>query len=191
MTHTTGRATRAATVRGTLAAVVLLALGGSVQAVYAQDSVAVPTQTPAISAASDLPRFQPSFDAAFGDMGEPAEVTIPQHAVDIAAIEPALEDAVAEDIPDGVASWYGAELAGNKTASGERFNPQDLTAAHRTLPLGSKVRVTYAGKSVVVRINDRGPFHGNRVIDLSQAAAEHIGLRRAGSGRVELALLNS
>ena len=191
MTHTTGRAKRAATVRGPLAAIVLLALGGSVQAVYAEDSVTVPTQTTATSADSDLPRFQPSFDAAFGDMGEPAAVTVPEHAVDIAAIEPVLEDAVAEDIPDGVASWYGAELAGNKTANGERFNPQDLTAAHRTLPMGSKVRVTYGGKSVVVRINDRGPFHGNRVIDLSQAAAERIGLRSKGSGRVELVRLVS
>jgi rare lipoprotein A len=90
-----------------------------------------------------------------------------------------------------VASWYGAELAGNRTANGERFNPADLTGAHRTLPMGSKVRVTYHGRSVVVRINDRGPFHGGRVIDLSQAAAEQIGLRRAGSGQVDLALLES
>ncbi len=66
-----------------------------------------------------------------------------------------------------------------------------MTAAHRTLPFGTRVRVTNAaGKSVVVRINDRGPFHGGRVIDLSQAAAAELGLVRAGSGRVELALLD-
>ncbi|KTR84983.1 lipoprotein [Novosphingobium barchaimii] len=89
-----------------------------------------------------------------------------------------------------MASYYGHELAGNRTASGERFNPADLTAAHRTLPLGSKVRVTNprTGDSVIVRINDRGPFHGNRLIDLSEAAAREIGIRAAGSGKVELAV---
>lgn len=91
----------------------------------------------------------------------------------------------------GEASYYGSELAGNRTASGEVFDPGKLTAAHRTLPLGSKVRVTNPrnGESVVVRINDRGPFHGNRVIDLSTAAARTIGLIRSGTGRVNLALL--
>ncbi|WP_010410790.1 septal ring lytic transglycosylase RlpA family protein [Citromicrobium sp. JLT1363] len=91
----------------------------------------------------------------------------------------------------GEASYYGNELAGNRTASGEVFDPQKLTAAHRTLPLGSKVRVTNPrnGQSVVVRINDRGPFHGNRVIDLSTAAARTIGLIRSGTGRVNLALM--
>jgi len=91
----------------------------------------------------------------------------------------------------GEASYYGKELAGNRTASGEVFDPQKLTAAHRTLPLGSKVRVTnpQSGQSVIVRINDRGPFHGNRVIDLSTAAARSIGLIRSGTGRVSLALL--
>ncbi len=91
----------------------------------------------------------------------------------------------------GTASFYGQELAGNRTASGERFAPEELTAAHRTLPLGSRVRVTNArtGDSVIVRINDRGPFHGNRVIDLSLGAARQIGLIRSGTARVDLALL--
>lgn len=104
---------------------------------------------------------------------------------------PAAEETRFEPIGSGIASYYGNELAGNRTASGQRFDPGALTAAHRTLPFGSKVRVTYArtGESVVVTINDRGPFHGNRVIDLSKAAAQQIGLARAGSGRVELALL--
>lgn len=95
-----------------------------------------------------------------------------------------------QTIASGVASYYGRELAGNRTASGERFNPSDLTAAHRTLPLGSRVRVTNpkTGDSVIVRINDRGPFHSNRLIDLSEAAARQIGLRAAGSGRVDLAI---
>ena len=91
----------------------------------------------------------------------------------------------------GEASYYGRELAGNPTASGEIFDPARLTAAHRTLPLGSMVRVTNSsnGEDVVVRINDRGPFHGDRVIDLSSAAARSIGLLRTGTARVSLALL--
>lgn len=91
----------------------------------------------------------------------------------------------------GEASFYGDELAGNRTASGETFDPRALTAAHRTLPLGSRLRVTNPrnGDSVVVRVNDRGPYHGNRVIDLSYAAAREIGLIRSGTGRVNLALL--
>lgn len=93
----------------------------------------------------------------------------------------------------GEASYYGSELAGSRTATGEVFDPNQLTAAHRTLPLGSRVRVTNDrnGESVVVRINDRGPYHGNRVIDLSAAAARAIGLIRSGTGRVNLALLVS
>lgn len=121
--------------------------------------------------------------------GEVAEATAPQ----LALPEPAVPQGPQfESLGSGVASYYGDELAGNRTASGERFNPDALTAAHRTLPFGSKVRVTYprTGDSVVVTINDRGPFHGNRVIDLSEAAAKEIGLVRAGSGRVELALLS-
>jgi rare lipoprotein A len=98
------------------------------------------------------------------------------------------QDDTWQTVGAGTASWYGAELAGHRTASGERFNPNELTAAHRTLPLGTRVKVTYHGRSVVVRINDRGPFAGHRMIDLSRAAAEEIGLRRAGSGKVTLAV---
>lgn len=91
----------------------------------------------------------------------------------------------------GHASYYGNEFSGKRTASGEVFDPRELTAAHRTLPMGSQVRVTNprSGDSIVVRINDRGPFHGNRVIDLSAAAARSIGLIRQGTGRVNLALI--
>lgn len=95
------------------------------------------------------------------------------------------------EIDGGMASYYGNELAGNRTASGERFDPGQLTAAHRTLPFGSKVRVTNMsnGDSVIVRINDRGPFARGRVIDVSQAAAREIGMHRSGTARVKLALL--
>ena len=92
------------------------------------------------------------------------------------------------DLGEGVASFYGAELAGNRTASGERFNPNALTAAHRTLPMGTKLRVTNKanGKSVIVRINDRGPFAKNRIIDVSREAAEQISMVRSGTARVTL-----
>lgn len=89
----------------------------------------------------------------------------------------------------GVASWYGGKFHGRQTASGEIYNQNALTAAHRSLPFGTKVRVTNAatGNSVVVRINDRGPFVGGRVIDLSRAAASELGID--GLGRVKLAVL--
>ena len=91
----------------------------------------------------------------------------------------------------GKASWYGPGFAGRKTANGERFNPRALTAAHRTLPFGTKVRVTNLsnGKSVVVRINDRGPYAGGRIIDLSKAAARRIGMLKQGVARVEVTTL--
>ena len=81
-------------------------------------------------------------------------------------------------IQSGAASWYGPGFHGKKTANGERFNTHDLTAAHKTLPFGTKVRVTneQTGKSVVVRINDRGPFVRGRVIDLTPAGAQAIGM---------------
>lgn len=91
----------------------------------------------------------------------------------------------------GTASYYGRRFAGRSTASGELFDPGLMTAAHRTLPFGSMVRVTNPknGRSVVVRINDRGPYGGKRVIDLSLAAAEEIGIISQGHGEVELELL--
>ena len=100
--------------------------------------------------------------------------------------------AAAEDtkpLQKGVASWYGPGFHGKKTANGERFNTNDLTAAHKTLPFGTQLRVTNerTGKSVVVRINDRGPYAHGRVIDLSKAAAEAVGIE--GVGQVTLAAL--
>ena len=83
----------------------------------------------------------------------------------------------------GMASFYGNE-SGSKTASGQRFNQNALTAAHRSLPFGTKLRVTHGGRSVVVTINDRGPFIRGRVLDLSTGAARAIGLTSAGVGRV-------
>ena len=88
-----------------------------------------------------------------------------------------------------VASYFGKEHAGRSTASGERFNPGAMTAAHRTLRFGTKVRVTNArnGRSVVVRINDRGPFVKGRSIDLSSGAARVIGM--GGAAQVKLTVI--
>lgn len=95
------------------------------------------------------------------------------------------------DLGSGVASYFSREIAGNRTANGERCDPDTLTAAHRTVPFGSRMRVTNlsTGRSVVVRINDRGPFRAGRVIDLSHAAAREIGMHRSGTAKVSLALL--
>jgi rare lipoprotein A len=83
----------------------------------------------------------------------------------------------------GMASFYGSE-SGSRTASGQRMNSNGMTAAHRTLPFGTKLRVTHGDRSVVVTINDRGPFVRGRVLDLSTGAARAIGLTSAGVGRV-------
>ena len=83
----------------------------------------------------------------------------------------------------GMASFYGNE-SGSKTASGQRFNQNAMTAAHRSLPFGTKLRVTHGSSSVIVTINDRGPFIRGRVLDLSTGAARAIGLTGAGVGRV-------
>ncbi len=83
----------------------------------------------------------------------------------------------------GMASYYGSE-SGNRTASGARFNPMGMTAAHRSLPFGTKLKVTHGQRSVVVTVNDRGPFIRGRVLDLSKGAAQAIGLTSRGVGRV-------
>jgi rare lipoprotein A len=82
-----------------------------------------------------------------------------------------------------MASFYGSE-SGSRTASGQRFNQEAMTAAHRSLPFGTKLKVTHGARSVVVTINDRGPFIRGRVLDLSTGAARAIGLTSAGVGRV-------
>lgn len=88
----------------------------------------------------------------------------------------------------GIASWYGRKFHGQKTSSGEIYDMYAMTAAHPTLPIPSYARVTSAanGKSVVVRVNDRGPFHGGRIIDLSYTAASKLGIAGPGSGRVNV-----
>ncbi len=113
----------------------------------------------------------------------------------IAAAPAVAQDAApsATVLASGMASSYGDAHAGNRTASGERFDPDGMTAAHRTLPFGTRLRVTdpSTGRSVVVRVNDRGPFHKSRVLDLSEAAARELGIVRRGRALVEIALADT
>jgi rare lipoprotein A len=106
--------------------------------------------------------------------------------------EQAIEVGLVASTHTGMASWYGPGFHGRRSASGEVFNQHAFTAAHRTLPFGTQVRVTnvHTGQQVVVRINDRGPFGHGRIIDLSAGAAAEIGLRRMGIGRVQLEVLS-
>ncbi len=99
---------------------------------------------------------------------------------------------VRSPIGEGMASYYGKEFAGSRTASGERFDPAALTAAHRSLSFGSRVAVTNLGngQEVIVRINDRGPWGKGRIIDISHGAAKQIGMHRSGTARVRLELLD-
>jgi len=91
----------------------------------------------------------------------------------------------------GIASWYGNKFHGRKTSNGERYNMYAMTAAHKTLPIPTYVQVTNLdnGKHVIVRVNDRGPFHANRIIDLSYAAAKKLDIVGHGTGRVEIRAL--
>ena len=121
---------------------------------------------------------------------------IPTHAIADTTRKPAINkpvvsSAVSHQVQVGDASWYGKHHQGRPTASGEPFDARSLTAAHPTLPLGSEVRVTNLknGRWVDVRVTDRGPFGHRRVIDVSQAAAEEIGLKGKGVGRVKVEAL--
>ncbi len=95
-------------------------------------------------------------------------------------------------VQQGWASWYGPRFHGRRTANGERFNKFHLTAAHRTLPFNTRVRVTNLqnGRSIVVRINDRGPYIRGRIIDLSYAAAQQLGMHRQGVIQVTVEILD-
>lgn len=156
--------------------------------------LALPAQasTPAVHLAGA--GFAASFES-FEDLPLPPEPS--GEAVDIGSFEPPVEAAPApvatRSLGSGVASYYGRKFHGRRTASGELFDMGAMTAAHRTLPFGTLVRVTNPrnGKSVIVRINDRGPYSGKRVIDLSRAAAQEIGLIAAGHGKVDLELVEA
>ncbi|MXO83917.1 septal ring lytic transglycosylase RlpA family protein [Altererythrobacter aestiaquae] len=137
------------------------------------------------------------FAESFETFEELPDMPEPQgDVVDITEIEPPIEVEIVpetQSLGTGVASYYGKRFHGRRTANGERFNMNAMTAAHKTLPFGTKVRVTNPrnGKSVVVRINDRGPFIRGRTIDLSRAAAKKVGIVQRGHGTVELAKVTS
>src|SRR3954469_15935559 len=148
------------------------------------------------SSAVTLPysRQKPGYFRAFQRTTRECDMTVASKTMAVAALVlgsacTAISGAEARSVQSGGASWYGPGFHGRRTASGERFNSRALTAAHRSLPFGSRVRVTNerTGRSVVVRINDRGPFVGGRVIDLSKAAAQAVGI--SGVGKVKLTRL--
>jgi rare lipoprotein A len=164
-------------------------------------SAPVAAVEPGVAQAVPAPVAAPIREAAAPEAPAPAPLSAKSlSAKSVSAPEDRTEDAPEAEEPKaayrsigrGMASYYGRELAGNRTASGERFNPQALTAAHRTLPMGSRVRVTNQsnGRSVVVRINDRGPFAHGRVVDVSLAAAHKISMVSRGTAMVKLELVN-
>ncbi|MBV8687318.1 MAG: septal ring lytic transglycosylase RlpA family protein [Alphaproteobacteria bacterium] len=126
-----------------------------------------------------------SLEAAVAALPETDDVSM---SAKVEAVEQAFESA-----GQGEASYYGRELEGNRTASGERFSAAGFTAAHRTLPLGTRLRVTNLanGRSVIVRVNDRGPFVHSRLIDVSLAAAREINMVRSGKAQVKLEIVRS
>ena len=139
-----------------------------------ESSIAIPVETPRQS--TPLPKL-PAAISPVTTSTQPAATT-----------KPALDKIVTTQ--NGQASWYGIE-GGTQTANGEKYNPAGLTAAHRTLPFGTKVRVTSlkTGKVVTVRINDRGPSSHRRMIDISAGAAEAIGIKNDGIGNVRMEVL--
>jgi len=143
------------------------------------------TSAPSVAQDSVPPRIQ-SLEEAVAAANDPTPVPLPEAKAE--AVRQAFEE-----IGEGQASYYGRELAGNRTSSGERFDPMALTAAHRTLPLGSLVRVTNLanGRSVIVRVNDRGPFVRSRLIDVSLGAAREIGMVAQGRAQVRLELVRT
>ena len=141
-------------------------------------------------------------DVATTELYDPFEPLVPQSVQASAPTTPAVvpPPVVAAPKPPkrlvvststGEASWYGPGFFGNRTANGEVFKPGTMTAAHRTLPFGTQVKVTNLrnGRETIVRINDRGPFIGQRVIDIAHGAAHHLGLVSSGIAQVRLEVL--
>jgi rare lipoprotein A len=123
--------------------------------------------------------------AAVSPTVEPEVQPLPLRRAPEPVVKPPLRLA---SLGQGEASWYGPGLYGNRTANGEVLRPGTFTAAHRTLPFGTRLRVTNLanGRTTVVRINDRGPFHGGRVIDLAHGAASELGVVASGTAPVRL-----
>jgi rare lipoprotein A len=135
--------------------------------------------------------FGLSVSAALAQTAAPAVAAPAPAATPAAAPAAAPAAKAAPTVETGKVAWYGRKFAGRRTASGERFNPDALTMAHKTLPFGTKVKVTNTktGKSVVVRVNDRGPTQPDRIGDLSLAAARALGMVRSGVIDAELEVI--
>lgn len=148
-------------------------MGHTQEPVYTTDNISA-TNTPAPDGASEATLQIPEQPA-------PLVVTAPEIPANIVAAI------------SGPVSYYGREFAGRRTANGERFDPGALTMAHKTLPFGTLVRVTnlFNSKSIVVRVNDRGPYSGGRIADLSTAAAALIDMVRAGVVRAQLEIFGA
>ncbi len=158
----------------------------------AAQTVSLNTSTPAVSAPCSSAKavhdmrcpnytgFKPRLGGMPAAQDDAPGLTAPQ--------QPALGLRSGRDLQRGIASWYGPGFHGRTTANGERFDMHELTAAHKTLPFGTRVLVhnPRTGKQVVVRINDRGPFIKGRVIDLSKAAAKALGFKSRGHDTVVL-----
>jgi rare lipoprotein A len=136
----------------------------------------------------------PAAPAKTAPLGEPVVLIAPLEGGDVitdagaAAVATATVGRQGKPLAQGLASWYGPGFHGRRTANGERYDMHALTAAHKTLPFGTKVRVrsVHTGKEVVVRINDRGPYKHSRIIDLSLGAISALGLRHRGVTEVVL-----
>ena len=146
---------------------------------------------------SEAATAQPATEQPAKDAEPLKAILTPDELNETPELAPAPPAPKVKTVPDvvkiitGEASWYGPGFYGNRTASGEIYRPGTMTAAHRTLPFGTKVRVTnlWNGRSAVIRINDRGPFVGHRVIDLGHGAASSLGLTASGIAQVRLEVL--
>ena len=153
-------------------------------ALLAACTTAPPAASPSPRAAAPRPTVAPPHDAPGQAVDEvPAPVSLMERPR-----PELLGGEVPREFQRGTASWYGPRFNGRRTASGERFDMREFTAAHRTLPFGTLVRVhsLVNGRDVDVRITDRGPYAGNRIIDLSRAAAEELGMLGLGFKEVVL-----
>lgn len=171
------------------AGAVALLLSGSALAPAFSDQVLAATSETAIEPAS-----AGSTDLAIREADatpSPEELPVRPAPLPVAPVPPPAPGPRVVQTSTGQASWYGPGFFGNRTANGEVFRPGTMTAAHRTLPFGTRVRVTNLnnGRVAVVRINDRGPFHGSRVIDLGHGAASELGVVSSGVARVKLEVL--
>ncbi|QPN69060.1 septal ring lytic transglycosylase RlpA family protein [Synechococcus sp. CBW1108] len=176
-----------------LGALALLLPGSALVPAIADSSFAATQNEPAVVAAPSSAALEPTPEVAIREVGTdvlPDQGTTQQAPPTRLAPAPKPAPRVLHS-SSGQASWYGPGFYGNRTANGEVFRPGTMTAAHRTLPFGTKVKVTnlWNGRTTVVRINDRGPFHGNRVIDLAHGAAHSLGVTASGIAQVRLDVL--